>query len=40
LDRLELALDNEVQQPVQQVADPEFDQVGVFVPALDDRVDV
>ena len=40
LDRLELAIDDVVQQPVQQVADPEPGQVGVLVPALDGRADV
>jgi hypothetical protein len=40
LHRLELTIDDVVQQPVQQVADAEFGEVGAFVPALDDRVDV
>jgi hypothetical protein len=40
LDRLELAIDDVIQQPVQEVADPQLDQVGIFVPALDDRADV
>src|SRR5262249_39614465 len=40
LHRLELVIDDVVQQPVQQVADPELGEVRAFVPALDDRADV
>jgi hypothetical protein len=35
-----LAIDDVIQQPVQQGADPELSEVGAFIPALDDRADV
>ena len=40
LDRLEVAVHDEVEQPVQQVADAVMGEVEVGVPALDDLADV